>query len=135
MTILNKEATGGVEGRNIFEYLAVALVAVVIGVSVALGFQAITDADEFGPAQIEQARYTALAEQLENQWIAEVNTARADELIEFYRAPFMARVARIQEQRAADMVEHYSNIHRGKLARINEQRAEDMVRFQYGANR
>lgn len=135
MTVLDTKAASGVEGRNFGQYVAVALVAGAIGVGAALGFRAITDIEEFGPAQIEQARAEALVDHLENQWTAQVNATRSAELVEYYRAGFMAQVARIQEQRAADMVEHYSNQQQPQLEAINEQRALDMVRFRFGEGR
>lgn len=52
---------------------------------------------------------------LENQWIAQVKVTKNADLIEFYRAPFMASVAKIQEQRAADMVEHFSKQYQGTV--------------------
>lgn len=135
MAVLHQKAVSGVHGRNVGGYLVVAVVAVALGVAMALGFQAITAEEPFGPAEIEQAKGVALASHLQNQWIAEVNATKNADLVEFYRAPFLARVARIQEQRAADMVEHYSALHRGELARIIEQRARDMVEFRYGEGR
>lgn len=132
MTVLEKRAASGVDGRNLGMYAAVAILAGAVGVGAALGISKVNEPDVLNPAQIEQIRGAELADHLQNQYIAEVNAAKSADLIEFYRAPFMARVARIQEQRAADMVEHYSKLHMGVLARINEQRAADMVEFHYG---
>ena len=135
MAVIHEKAVGGVQGRSVGGYLVVGVLAVVLGIGLALGFQAITTDEPFRPAEIEQARSEALVSYLQSQWIAEVNATKNADLVEFYRAPFMARVARIQEQRAADMVAHFSAAYRGELAAINEQRARDMVEFRYGEGR
>jgi hypothetical protein len=134
MTVLEKKAASGVDGRKLVQYTAVAVVAGAIGVAATLGVAAIADQAELNPAQIEQVRGGLLADHLENLYIAEVNATKSADLIAFYRGPFMARVAQINEQRAADMVEHYSNVHKGWLAQINEQRAADMVELRFGAS-
>lgn len=135
MAVLDERAFSGAQGRKFGEYVVVSVLAVALGVAAALGFQAITTEPSFGPAQIEQARAAELADHLQNRWIADVNAARNADLIEFYKAPFMERVARIQEQRAADLVEHHAAQYRGELAAIHDQRARDMVELRYGDGR
>ncbi|HEX9762422.1 MAG TPA: hypothetical protein VGA97_04900 [Acidimicrobiia bacterium] len=114
MTVLQRE-TAGVDGRQLAKFVATTILMGAIGVGVVLGLDRIVATDTLSPAQIEQARGSALAEHLENQWIAQVNVTKNADLIEFYRAPFMARVAKIQEQRAADMVEHFSKQYQGTV--------------------
>ena len=132
MTVLEKKAASGVEGKKLGRYLGVAVLAGAIGVAAAIGFTNAVEFDDLSPSQIAQIRAGDQVDYQYNQWLARVEATRSAEQIGRFEGAFMANVARIQTQRAADMVEHYTNQNSARAAGIAEQRAADMVEFKYG---
>lgn len=105
MTVLEKKAASGVDGRKLAQFLGVGLVAAAIGVGAAFGIGSITESDALSPSQISDIRSSELADHLETRYLAGVTATRNADLAEYHRRTFMARVAEIHEQRAEDMAE------------------------------
>ncbi len=132
MTVLDKRAASGIEGKKVGRYIAVAVAAVAIGVTAAVGFTSLLESGDISPTEIAQVRGAEFGEHLENQWIAQVSATKNADLVNFYAGLHAAELHGISEQRSADMVDYFSNQNLARVRGINEQRAQDMVEFKWG---
>ena len=133
MAVLQEQVAGGVGGRINLRYVAVAVLAVAIGVGATLGVTSLVATSDPSPTRIASMRWDEYVEMAQNRWIAEVNATRGEDLVAFYRNPFLARAGEIQAQRAQALVEHLTNQHWAQIRAANAQRAQDMVDFHYGS--
>jgi hypothetical protein len=113
--------------------LAVAVLALAIGVGGTLGVNSLVTASDPSPARIESVRWDEYAEAAQNRWIAQVNATRGEDLVASSRYPFLARVGEIQAQRAQALVEHLTNQYWAQIRAANATRAQDMVDIHYGS--
>jgi hypothetical protein len=133
MAVLQEQVVGGVAGRINLRYLAVAVLALAIGVGATLGVNRLIGSDDPSPAQFASARWDEYAEMAQNRWIAQVNATGDEDLVASFRNPFLARVGEIQAERAQALVEHLTSQHWAQIRTAQAQRAQDMVGLRYGS--
>ena len=133
MAVLQEQVAGGRTGRISFRYIGVAVLALVIGVGATLGARELLATTPASSAEIASIRWDKYAEMSQNQWIAQVNATRGEDLVAFYRNAFLAGAAEIQTQRAEALVEHLTNQHWAQIRVAYAERAQDMVDFHYGS--
>jgi hypothetical protein len=133
MAVLQEQVAGGVAGRINLRYLAVAVLALAIGVGATVGVNSLRGSDDPSRTQIASVRWDDYVEMSQNRWIAQVNATRGEDLVAFYRNSFLARAGEIQAQRAEALVGHLANQHWAETSAARAQRTQDMVDFRYGS--